>query len=63
MRIIGEKINGTRQSVAQALEECNGAFIQEMYLANQGHKEKPLRGGNYRLTCSNGPGKGANSNP
>lgn len=30
MRIIGEKINGTRQRVAQAIEERNGAFIREL---------------------------------
>ena len=30
MRIIGEKLNGTRQSVAQAIEERNGAYIQEL---------------------------------
>ena len=28
MRIIGEKINGTRQRVAQAIEERNAGFIQ-----------------------------------
>jgi 5-methyltetrahydrofolate--homocysteine methyltransferase len=30
MRIIGEKINGTRQSVAQAIEERNAAFIRDL---------------------------------
>jgi cobalamin-dependent methionine synthase I len=30
MRIIGEKINGTRQRVAQAIEERNVAFIQDL---------------------------------
>ena len=30
MRIIGEKINGTRQRVAQAIEERNAAFIQDL---------------------------------
>jgi cobalamin-dependent methionine synthase I len=30
MRIIGEKINGTRQHVAQAIEERNAAFIQDL---------------------------------
>ena len=30
MRIIGEKINGTRQRVAQAIEERNEAFIQDL---------------------------------
>jgi cobalamin-dependent methionine synthase I len=30
MRIIGEKINGTRQRVAQAIEERDPAFIQDL---------------------------------
>ncbi len=30
MRIIGEKINGTRQRVAQAIEERDSAFIQDL---------------------------------
>ena len=30
MRIIGEKINGTRQRVAQAIEERNETFIREL---------------------------------
>jgi len=30
LRIIGEKINGTRQRVAQAIEERNGNFIREL---------------------------------
>ena len=30
MRIIGEKINGTRQRVAQAIEERNAAFIRDL---------------------------------
>jgi cobalamin-dependent methionine synthase I len=30
MRIIGEKINGTRQCVAQAIEERDSAFIQDL---------------------------------
>ncbi len=32
MRIIGEKINGTRQSVAQAIEQRNSAFIRDLAL-------------------------------
>jgi cobalamin-dependent methionine synthase I len=30
MRIIGEKLNGTRRSVAQAIEKRDGAFIQAL---------------------------------
>ncbi len=30
MKIIGEKINGTRRRVAQAIEERDGAFIQDL---------------------------------
>ena len=30
MKIIGEKINGTRKRVAQAIQERDGAFIQNL---------------------------------